>query len=826
MDTDLPATLGARLRRLRALARFWLTLEAVWPPLWPAAGVLGLFLAVAWVDLPNMLPLWGHIVLLAGFGIAFLSALIQGIRAIRLPSRLSVDRRIEQASKLTHNPLSALADRPANATPEAQALWTLHVARMAKAARSLTAGTPRAGLARRDPHAVRAIVLLLALAGFVGAGEDRWGLITRAVVPESRVPPIPVALEAWITPPTYTGVPPVFLGALPNGQTITVPEGSVLSARISHLERNPVLKIDSVESPFEGQGNNAWSLERPLTGGDQLTISDGRRNLGDWPLVVRPDDVPDIQFTQDPSASRRGALRIDWKASDDYGVEAVTGDIRRPGADKGIDPITLKLGSPRRPQASGSSYQDLTDHPWAGLSVEMRLVATDGKGQMAATAPKTFTLPERQFTHPIARAIILNRKLLVQEPETSREIAQNIRGLQPQADLYGGDPVVFLGLGSAYARLMMEDADTALAPVQRLLWDLAVRVEEGDMGTLERDLRAAEQAVRDAIDQQAPDAELQKAIEEMQRALDRYLQALAQRAMENPRQAQRPRDQNTRTVSSRDLQQMLQKARDLARMGQREQAQALLDQLREIMENLANSEPTMADDQDGAQDNDGDPMTQAMQNLQDLARRQRDLMDRGARQANSQRSRQQQQGQRGQQGQQGQQGEGQQPGEGGEGMAGDQESLRRQLGELMRQLGEMGNIPGSLGRAEQAMRDAEQALGQGQPGQATGAQGEALNNLREALRQLGQQQGQGQGQGQAQGPQRGARPDQAGERNRDPLGRELPNQGRAESGPVKIPDDNQVERSRAIFDELRRRAAEPTRPPVERDYIDRLLRWF
>ena len=45
-------------------------------------------------------------------------------------------------------------------------------------------------------------------------------------------------------------------------------------------------------------------------------------------------------------------------------------------------------------------------------------------------------------------------------------------------------------------------------------------------------------------------------------------------------------------------------------------------------------------------------------------------------------------------------------------------------------------------------------------------------------------------------------------------------------GDVKIPDENILQKSRQILDELRRRAGERFRPPIELDYIERLLRRF
>jgi RNA polymerase-interacting CarD/CdnL/TRCF family regulator len=43
---------------------------------------------------------------------------------------------------------------------------------------------------------------------------------------------------------------------------------------------------------------------------------------------------------------------------------------------------------------------------------------------------------------------------------------------------------------------------------------------------------------------------------------------------------------------------------------------------------------------------------------------------------------------------------------------------------------------------------------------------------------------------------------------------------------VKIPDEADVQRAREILRELYRRSGDRSRPPIERDYIDRLLRRF
>ena len=162
--------------------------------------------------------------------------------------------------------------------------------------------------------------------------------------------------------------------------------------------------------------------------------------------------------------------------------------------------------------------------------------------------------------------------------------------------------------------------------------------------------------------------------------------------------------------------------------------------------------------------------------------------------------------------------------------AGQQEGLRRMLGEMMRQLGDgMGDIPDPFGRAERAMRDAAGALQRSQPGEAIGPQTEALDQLQQAARDFAQQLQQrlGQGWGQPSEGEVGATDRGTGDRvERDPFGRPLSNNGTYDLGDVKIPDQNILQKSREILDELRRRAGERSRPTIELDYIERLLRRF
>jgi uncharacterized protein (TIGR02302 family) len=834
--------LSWRFRRARA-ALLW---ERTWPALWPVLFVLGLFLVAALFDLLPALPGKAHGGVLAAFALALAAAAWRGWRAVSaggLPDRIAARRRIERASGLSHRPLEALADRPsAPLDAPARALWTAHQQRMAAAVRRLRVGWPAAGLARRDPWGLRAVLAILLLLAAIDAGPDWRDRLAHALSPEigSGTPTAAASFDLWLTPPEYTGLPPQFLRA-GDHQLVHVPTGSVLLAQVHGGGAVPRLAIDDHENDFTAVDKTNFRFEAKLSSGKRLALTRDGVELGSWLIEIVPDNPPTIAFAKLPGATARAALHLDYGASDDYGVESVKAVIRRQSEAAGQAPgktgsgaaaIELELPLPglHLKNAEATSYHDLSPHPWAGLPVEIRLVASDALGQTGESKPVRMILPERVFHHPMARAIIDQRKELAKDPATADAVAEILGDLNKRPQLYGDDVAVFLALRLAQAQLRRDKSDKSIAAVEQLMWDTALRIEDGRLSVAERELRRLQQQLQDALAKGAPDAEIDRLMQQVQQALDRYLQSLAQDMQRHPDDNQTPIDPS-RVLSGRDLQHMLDRARELARSGDREQARQLLSQLQNMLENLRTARPSQMQQQGGEQ------AQRMMRGLQDLMRRQQQLLDRSF-QAQRQRGSQNRNGQPGQQqGEQSSQQQGQQSGEeqaqSGENgemgdAAGEQEALRRGLGDIMRQFGEgSGEIPEPFGRAERAMRDAAGALRRGRPSQAIGPQTEALDQLQQAARDFAQQLQQRFGQGVPNGNGVGrADRDEQGHVDRDPFGRPMSNNGIFDQGDVKIPDESILQKSRRILDELRRRAGERYRPEIELDYIDRLLKRF
>ena len=801
-DTALPtrSSLGRRLLLARA-ALLW---ERIWPSLWPAAGVVGTFLVLALFDVPARLPSAVQALLLAVTGVGLAAALYLGLQRFRLPDRDAARRRIETASGLAHRPLATLEDRLAGGAddPAAQALWQAHRARMAAAAKRLRVGAPAAGLLRRDPYALRALLGLLLLLGAVDAGGDWSDRIVRSLIPSfgPGAAAVPVALDIWVSPPEYTGLPPQFLTPGAAAPAVAVPTGSTVLAQVHGGNAVPQLLLDEHASEFARIDDTNFKGGATITAGKRLAVMQDGKALGAWPIKVIPDLAPTVAFAKPPSHTDRGVLRLEYKASDDYGVESVKAQIRRKGDPTGeVLSFDLPLPGLHLKDAAAASFHDLTPHPWAGLPVEIRLVATDAIGQTGESDPVETTLPERTFHHPIARAIIDARKDLTLHPDDRKPVAETLSDLSLRPGLFGNDIVVFMALRTAQARLMLDHDPGVIAALQRLLWDTALRVEDGRTTTSQRDLRQAMRALQDALARNAPDSEIDRLIRELQQAIDRHLQAMAQQMQ---REQVEPRDMQpidpSRVLTRQDLQRMLDRMRDLAHTGAKDRARELLSQLQEMLENLRMARP-------------GQMMpgqNQSMRQMQDMMQRQQQLLDRSFR-----RSRQ--------------------PGQNGDEAQDDanqQEMLRRMLGDMMRQMGDQnGDIPAPMGRAERAMRNAVEALRRAQSGQAIGPQTEALDALQQAARAMANQMlgRNGMPDGGDPGDHEGL--DQA---ERDPFGR-LPrdngNGGIDDGGEMRMgksQSDYGLEKAKEILRELRERAGERTRPELERDYIDRLLKQF
>ncbi len=850
---------GRRLAALIALAGRVLIIERAWPPLVWALVVAILFLGASWLGLWLFAPRALRVAGVALFAAAALIALAPLAR-LRWPAKRDISARLDRDAQASHRPATSLGDSLANDDGDSatRALWAAHQARLARSVEAIRVAAPAPRMAERDPYAIRFGAALLAFAAATAAGPEIYGRFAAAFDwrgGDSVAAAAASRIDAWIDPPPYAGRPPVVIDfKTDNEQKLAVPEDSTL---VVHGEPRVVeTRVEGAISPVDPKAETpgAAATERRWTihGDGKATILRGGTKAAAVALTVTPAGAPAIKLTEEPRANLSGSLTLAYRVEDRYGLTGARADFARPHEGAGPAPRTLApppqaaLQLPATAEGVGDARTtaDLSEHPWAGATVTMTLSATSVSGKSGSSAPVEVTLPQRSFRNPLARALVEQRRNLILDPDHApKRVEAALTGLAVAPQLFDTPANVYLGLKQANNSLEHARNDADLLDVAALLWAMAQQIEDGDASQAERDLRAAEQALREALQRGASDEEIRKLTQNLREAARRFMSEMARNAGQIPEASD---------MQAQDLDKLMDRMEDTARNGAREDAEAMLDQMQDMFENMRS-----------AREADESPAERAMRKqigeLEKLLRDQQSLRDDTFR--SDQRDRAQKRSRnRMAPGQDGQpqpdeegppsgldQGENEtdpslKPGDESANPADPtleerQQALRDRLAELQRKLKGLGmksekGFDDAQGDMKEAEGDLKGDKGAARPraqsgkGAAVDAQGRALEALREGAQGLQKQMGQGQGQGKGKGKggyiARRSRPgEQPG--GDDPLGRGQSGDKGNENGSLRE-TAGAAERARRVLEELRRRLADPARPHDERDYLERLMK--
>jgi uncharacterized protein (TIGR02302 family) len=889
-DRPEDKSLARRFEWRVGLSRLALIGERVWEALlWPFL-VLAAFLILSMFDLWSALPPLLHRALLVAFAVVLLVSLLPLIR-FPMPTRAEALRRLERHADIKHRPASSYEDKLGTTSrADTALLWAAHRERLSRLVAKLKPSWPAPRTDRKDPYAIRAGLLLVLIVALLAAGPNRWDRIAAAFTPAARTSTALMRLDAWVTPPVYTGVAPIVLadGSEPVGsgnetfRALSVPERSELIVR-AFAPRGESVSL--VSQPDDGTPANAvipkltgsqglLEFKLPLTSPGAVDVRVSGNTVAKWRFDLIKDGVPQIALMGNPTTTPRGALRLSFRATDDHGVasaearfaladtEEAEGLPAQPpelaGGKPEADPLLeaplmpLQLPKVNAKQVEGKASQDLTAHPWAGLKVRMTLAARDQAGQTGLSQPYEFILPERKFTKPLAKAVVEQRKKLVRERDSASHVAMALDALTIGGERAIPDSSVYLALRDAYWRLDTDQSPESIASVVSQLWDLALRIEDGNIPEAERDVKAAQDRLSEALKRDASPEEIDRLVDELRSALSRYLQALAEQAQQKGNLPEQKSQDGEQVVSDQELDKLLNNIEQLAKSGSKELAEQMLSELKDILERLQTGTfPDNAKQQ---------RVGKMMKDLNELVSKQQKLLDEtfkakreqgvnrqndafnvsppgqpmefgpgifmapfGLPQDEGSDSGRSPGGNESAQGKSG--GRGQQPGEKAQGQrpGGKFDDLGRRQGELRDALQSLidrfriegANPPDQFPEAGEAMGDAKDALGQSNLDGATEEQGRALDQLRQGAQSLAEQMmenGEAQtGKGQ-------------GNSGKDPLGRP-DRSNRPDLGlSVKVPDQIDIQKAREVLDELRRRLGDPSRPMFELDYLERLIR--
>lgn len=775
-------------------------LPAALPALAPGFLLIVASLFGIWTYLPAALH-WIALLLAAG---ATVAAVTRYHGEVSWPARREALARLEADGGAKHAPLQALEDRPFNPNERDPALWRAHLEDMRRRAAAARLRPPRITADARDPYGLRYSAVGLLLVALVAAGGDWRTRLAATLAPGVANAALATAADLWIEPPAYTGKAPVYLlraGARLEGadEQLNVPQGSRVIAQINGRGRTrlSVLTPDEEIRADARVADNAVRAELDLNASGVVRLRLAGRE-GRWPVGVIRDRPPAAVYIEPPASTDDALLSLALAFADDYGVAQAALHLRLdPDQTLPLDAPPLDEGAIREARiipldgAAGAPGErrfdlDLQADPWAGLVVLAKVVVKDGAGQRGETEEAAVSLPERPFYNPLARAVIEQRRTLAVAEPSWRRVGRSFDALTLAPEqFYDGTKEYFL-LRTAFWRVMRQDGDGFDDAVEDF-WPLALQLEDEALELARRQMEAAQEALRQALERGAGEEEIARLVEALRDAINNYLQALAQSGQSAPA----PRGP-VEELSQSDIDRMLDSIRNLSQSGANNAARQMLTDLQNLLNNLRLA-------QRGGSSGSGTPQQGgegggAAGQAGDLIGRQRDLANRSFERS-------------------------QEPGATGDDLAAEERGIAGDLQDLLDELGdapvdENGDAAHALGDALDEMRAAEEALNADDFGAADGAMERAIENLRAGAEALAREAMRQAGEGQ---PDNGA-----GRRGRDPLGRPLGPFGED----VEVPGEGGAGRAREVIEELRRRLGEAGRSKEEIEYLERLLERF
>ncbi|WP_336278642.1 TIGR02302 family protein [Bartonella sp. CB175] len=789
-----------RLLCVRIVVWCILFFERIWPRLLPFFLIVSFFCSLSWFGIFGFLGYWPHVLLL---WLMFFSALgsLFFLFGVQFPTTKDVNRRVEQVNSLKNQPLSVQEDHLYIENDEDfhAIIWREHQRRMAKQLYHLKTGFIYPNSASYDPLALRALCVLLFVCAFSFSFGSFGGRLADAFDLRPVVSEQSMRIDAWVTPPVYTGVAPIYLTKSETTKLV-VPEGSKVVVRVVNAagvtvkatsEESSHKVLFSKKSEKTASNDPIVSFETHLNHSINLLVS-SRHKQQQWYLHVIKDHPPKIRWAEKPGRVLTGSLELQYEMDDDYGVTKAFVDIE-PFLDQKNNDASLyqapeiKLLLARGGKGKMRMIQDVSSHPWAGSEVKITLVAEDGIGQQGRSKTFVMTLPQRIFSNPIARAVSELRRLLALNISAKERVLDMLAALLVRPEDGLQNTTYFLALQSAWTRLSIAETKDQLRDVVDYLWQIALGIEGNKHESVQKNLKQAQAALRDALRYGAPATEIERLMGNLRQAMDEYIRALSENAKDNS-------GSSKPNLSEDTLQKKLNLIEEMAKMGSSFAAEQLLAEVEQILDNLKVRKSSQDEENRNRQTSQ---MKEKIDQLGDLMRRQQEILNE---------THQQKMGK--------QRGENV-PEKQNESLKKRQAELQLELSTLEKELSAQGfGQSEALKKAEEKMNSAESALDNGNHETSIQNQLDVLESLRKGaqnilkkMREVLKKDGSHQN---------------AVHGSEDPLGRPLSSidQGK-ESGDVSSESDQM--RARQILEEIRKRLSSDNMSEAEKNYLERLL---
>lgn len=625
---------------LRLLAYALLVIESATSAFWQLFCWCIAFSSIWLLKWPTFLGSWAEKGTTLIFVIGFLFLLRKGINNFSLPDKNDVYKKLENDSKIKHRPLRA--EKECAIENSNQPLWNLHKKQLKSLLPFIKKPIPKAILSEKDPYAIRFALILFFIIALIFAGPMAKNNLYEGLFPFSWQKNTKDTERVSITfvPPEYTHIKEqTYTKEDTKNASLSLPEGTLIKARVKKPVFTPKLYIDGSKYKLNRADKNNYIRDMLLPEGQTLLIKEGFLTKAKIPYHFIKDTPPSIIFEKAPETNTSDAsFKLPLRVMDDYGIQTITLSIELaafldnpPLGEPITEERTLSLWTKQETEQNekeGVQIQpiyDIADHSWAGLPVALKVTIKDHAGQ-TATAERAFVLPERTFQHPVAQTLANMRKKLAWEPiNEAPEITRELETLLHFPENFENDTIVFLAITSAASRLHYNPSKETAKAVIALLWETALRIEEGNLGLAERNMKQAKEALKKLLsDPNATEEDIARAMFDLQQAMQNYFLELSKelhkRLVEGDQPFYIPPELVGNMVNPNDLADFMQQMETEALEGNKDKANEMLKQLEQMMDVLS---PDMA----APMPEEIKEMAEAMEMIQNLIEQQQSLLE-------------------------------------------------------------------------------------------------------------------------------------------------------------------------------------------------------
>jgi len=590
------------------------------------------------------------------------------------------------------------------------------------------------------------------------------------------------AISATIKYPDYIGgeITNVFDGKNPT--PLKIPEGSIINVEVKGYSSAPRLLTNGRNHKLGAIDGGGFSGSAEINSGKIIALkSPLGGSISNRKIELIKDTPPRPEFTSEITLSSNKRIKFDFKIAEEYGLNSLKleGAIQ-PATGEAIysKTVDIPVKAVKDGFIIGSASIKIPSIRWYGNEITLKLKATDKKSQQGESESQLLKIPEITFKNQFAAKVNWQR-ILLEKPNDGMKpepliASHNIDLLSNIIGEYNANLRVFMGLRSAAYRLAyMRESDSDyhsnLKSAINLLADTAYYIEGGN----------------------SPESDYDSAINQLLNAMRSgdSLKNLAILARELSKQAEQHLNNiNITHVDEKDLppelmqqigsvDDIISQAFRLYAIGEKDKAMQLLEKLRSELEKAEN-EPTNPIEEAAMRD-----AIKAMHDLKEVAAKQKELADNAYENKNNTSQMQS--------------------------LEEKQRDLLKQAEQISQQIQKSSSGTCSkLESAKNSMREGANSLASKEGEQAAKHGMQAYKNIMESLQNKQREFTQRFGKQfimNGMGRNSGA----SGEQVYD--------------NKMQIPEQNDMQKSREILEELYRRSRSHNPNKNEKDYLERLL---